>query len=563
MTHGRCTAISRWGWGRQPGVPGRAAIEKAYNGACAFLSRQDESTGAKLLAALRQLDGHAALEADADLTTQIKFVSSGRSSCRRTRRMADTGSVEPVEERIRRIEAGVLAPVGPPGQVPEPAPLADRMAVHNVPGVSIAVIDGDQIAWARGYGVRTASSPEPVTPQTLFQAASISKPVTAAAALYLVQEGRLDLDEDVNRYLTSWKLPANGAWQPRVTLRHLLCHSGGTTVHGFPGYQRERQLPTLAQVLDGRRPANTPAIRVDAVPGTQFRYSGGGTTVMQRLLMDVTGQPFASLMRELILEPLGMRDSTYEQPLPQARWGTAASGHRTGGAIVAGGWHVYPEQAAAGLWTTPSDLARFAVDILRAREGQPGTLLSKATVDQMLAPQVEPYIGLGLFLDGAGEQLRFQHSGDNEGFKCMLVVYAGRRQGAIVMTNGDEGWMLYDEILRTIAHEYAWPPAPEFGWRGELAHQRAVAAVDPQIYAAYVGAYELRPGFHFTVTTDGEALLIQPQGQPPIQIYPLSETQFFARAVNADVRFERSDSGDLTGLVFRQNDRDMFAKRLS
>jgi CubicO group peptidase (beta-lactamase class C family) len=455
---------------------------------------------------------------------------------------------------MRRIEQAILVAPTLQSQAPQRAALSERMALHSVPGASIAVIDDGRVAWARGYGVREAGTHDLVTTRTLFQAASISKPVAAAAALRLAQEGQLDLDEDVNRYLVSWKVPANGAWQPRVTLRHLLCHGGGTTVHGFPGYRRDRERPTVAQVLAGFSPANTPAVRVDTIPGTQFRYSGGGTTIIQRLLMDVTGKPFAELMRDLVLDPLDMHDSTYEQPLPETRWSAAASGHRTGGGVVEGKWHVYPEQAAAGLWTTPSDLARFALDILRARAGQPGTLLARETVEQMLAPQVEEHIGLGFFLDGAGDRLRFHHSGDNEGFKYMLVVYAERGQGAIVMTSGDEGWMLYDEIMRTIAAEYGWP--------GYLAYERAPAAIDPQIYAAYVGEYELNAGRRLAITAADGALLAQLVGQPPIQLYPLAETEFFAKDVNIEIRFDKGDTGDITGLNIHQNERDMPAKKL-
>src|SRR6185436_9257568 len=153
------------------------------------------------------------------------------------------------------------------------------------------------------YGVCAADQSTLVDPTTLFQAGSISKPVAAVAALRLVDAGRIDLDADVNDYLVSWKVPANEGWQPRVTLRHLLSHTGGLTVHGFPGYARGQAVPTLVQVLDGAKPANTAAVRDNAVPGTQSRYSGGGTTIVQQMLIDVMGKPFPALMRELVLDP--------------------------------------------------------------------------------------------------------------------------------------------------------------------------------------------------------------------------------------------------------------------
>jgi CubicO group peptidase (beta-lactamase class C family) len=233
--------------------------------------------------------------------------------------------------------------------------LADRMAALHVPGVSIAVIHYGKIEWARGFGVTRLGGPA-VTPDTLFQAASISKPVTAMAVLHLVESGKLNLDADVNQYLKTWKVPANTFTEKtKVTLRELLSHTAGMTVHGFPGYASGSPLPTLVQVLNGEKPANTPAIIVDATPGTNWRYSGGGFVVTQLLLQDVTGQPFPKLLHDTVLAPVGMTRSTYEQPLPQNRMAEAAMAYRRDGEPVPGGPHVYPEMAPAGLWTTPSD----------------------------------------------------------------------------------------------------------------------------------------------------------------------------------------------------------------
>jgi CubicO group peptidase (beta-lactamase class C family) len=247
---------------------------------------------------------------------------------------------------------------------------------YRVYGASVAVIHNDQIASAEGFGVCEAGKPEPVTPETLFQAASISKFVVAVAVLRLVEAGLLHLDEDVNAYLTSWKIPAKGDWQPRVTLRQLLSHSAGLTVHGFPGYPQGHPLPTTVQVLNGEAPANTPPVEVDIPPGLQNRYSGGGTTVVQQILVDVLRQPFPQIAREWVLDPAGMTHSTYEQPIPLDQYPNVASAHPLADPI-AGRFHTYPEMAAAGLWTTASDLARFALAFQRARAGKPGAILSR------------------------------------------------------------------------------------------------------------------------------------------------------------------------------------------
>jgi CubicO group peptidase (beta-lactamase class C family) len=468
--------------------------------------------------------------------------------------MTVTRMPDAVAERVRRIETSLLPETPLRSQEPEPGELAERMAYYETPGVSVAVIQDFEIEWARGFGLKEAGKPEPVTTETLFQAGSISKPVAAMAALRLVQDGRLDLDEEVNRYLVSWKVPPSGGWQPRVTLRQLLSHTAGLTVHGFPGYLPDREIPMPVQVLDGAGPANTAPVRVNTVPGTQFRYSGGGTTVVQLMLMDVLGKPFPELMRELVLDPLGMKNSTYEQPLPADRARFAATGHPSDSRPVPGKWHVYPEMAAAGLWTTAADLARFAIEIQLSREGRSNKVLSAAMIDQMLTPQVEDHIGLGPFLEGKGETARFGHGGWDEGFICGLTAYRTRGQGAVVMLNSNRGGALIGEIQRAIAREYGWP---DF-----IRAEPPLAELDSQTAAACVGEYELRPGFRFTVARTDSGLTLQPTGQAAVPLYPESDTKYFARVVEAEVTFVRADTGEVRELIFKQNGKEMPARRI-
>ena len=343
-----------------------------------------------------------------------------------------------VEARIARVESGLLPAFVVAGQPLPAKPLAQRMTDLKTPGVSVAVINDGAIEWAKGYGVTETGTVTPVTAQTLFQAASISKPVAALAALRLVEQGKLALDEDVNAKLASWKVPENDFTKTeKVTLRRLLSHSAGLTVHGFGGYAADAPVPTLVQVLEGAKPANSDAVRVDVVPGTIWRYSGGGYTVAQLLMTDVTGRPFPDLMAELVLKPVGMTDSTYEQPLPEARRGAAASGHTSDGKLVPGRYHTYPEMAAAGLWTTPTDLAKFLLEIERARRGK-SAVLSQALALEMTTAQ-KPGYGLGLSLDGFGKMASFGHGGSNEGFKCQMTAFFEGGRGAVIMTNGDQG----------------------------------------------------------------------------------------------------------------------------
>lgn len=404
--------------------------------------------------------------------------------------------------RIARVEAGLRRARTIKGKPVAAMRLDERMRHYKVPGVTIAVIDSFRIAWARGYGVREAGGTSPVTTETLFQAASISKPVAALAALRLVQEGKLDLDEDVNLKLTSWKVPENDFTivQP-VTLRRLLSHGAGLTVHGFPGYASNARVPTVLQVLEGQSPANTAAIRADTVPGARWRYSGGGYTVMQQLLEDVTGKSFPDVMRTLVLTPLGMSRSTYEQPLPSTLIGNAASGHRSDGTIVQGRWYTHPEMAAAGLWTTPSDVARYAIEVQLAAAGRSNKVLSQPTAAQILTRQTGTH-GLGPGLGGEGHDASFSHGGANQGFRAYFIAFRERGQGAVVMTNADGGGALASEIVRALAEEYDWPSSRPV--------EKTAVDVALETLSSVAGRYalEAQPSMVITITVDSGRVIV-------------------------------------------------------
>ena len=366
--------------------------------------------------------------------------------------------------RILSISIALLtmatAPGGPLRADPIDDAVAAQMARRHIPGVSIAIIQGGEVIRAKGYGAADLSSGAPVTPETLFQAGSVSKPVTAMGALALVDAGRLSLDADINTELRSWHVPENGfTGGSKVTLRRLLSHSAGTTVHGFPGYATGAPVPTLVQVLDGKAPANTPAIRVDVVPGSQWRYSGGGYVIVQQAVIDVTGEPFPAYMRAHVLKPLGMAASTFEQPLPADRMPSAATGYYPRAKPVPGRWHVYPEMAPAGLWTTPSDLARFAIAVQQSLVGRAAPVITQATAREMLTPQKGDF-GLGLALSGKGATRRFGHNGRDEGFDTFLTAYCESGQGAVVMTNANDDSSAVPRMVEAIADAYRWPDYP-------------------------------------------------------------------------------------------------------
>ena len=448
-------------------------------------------------------------------------------------------------ERIERIENGLRLDATPAGEQPRTASLAERMQYHHVAGVSIAVINDGRLEWAKGYGVLEAGQNTAVTPDSIFQACSISKAVTAVAVWRLAQDGMLDLDEDVNTYLKSWKIPASGAWQPRVTLRHLLSHSAGLVYNWYRGFQRGQPVPSLLQVLRGEPPANTPSVRSVLIPGTQFRYSGSHFSVVQQILADVTGKPFVPLMQELIFEPLEMRNSSFDQSFPDARPEATAVGHYIGGEPVYGKWRVIPEMAAAGLWTTPTDLARLAVEIMRTYNGHSGSVLRTPFVQPALALQPTGQWGLGFHLPGKGQAQRFEHSGGNIGYACLLDAYKEKPIGAIVMTNNDDGQTLVQEVFQAIAGEYGWP---------DYVPAHVAVPADPHVFPAYIGEYQLHAGYTVHVERQGDQLYLHPAGQQPLPLYPSSETEFFAQEINAEVSFVKNAEGDVTGLVLRQQD---------
>jgi len=443
--------------------------------------------------------------------------------------------------RIARVEIGLLPPAHIAGTKFEPWTIASRMAHYRVPGVSIAVIADDAIAWARGYGLARAGDAAPVTPETLFQAASISKPVTAVAALTLVESGRLALDTDVNATLKSWKIPsakiADGA---PVTLRELLSHTAGLTIHGFAGYAADELRPTLAQILDGTPPANSSAVRIAFKPGTTWRYSGGGYCVVQQLLIDATGEDFPTFLRERVLTPAGMNASTFEQPLPPTIASRAAAGHRANGTRIDGDVHIYPELAAAGLWTTPADLARFALALQRALDGQSG-FFSHTTAETMLAiPLAGSAYGLGIGVKNAGKNLQLSHDGANEGFRCALVVYPRLHVGAVVMTNSDSGGAVINETLRAIAREYGWPDY-------QVVDKTAVPLV-PEAFDDFAGHYSredvelrfYRRETHFYVRTPDRQRL---------EIFPQSDHEFFSLYSPETFAFQRDSAGRVTHVI--------------
>ncbi|MCU0357815.1 MAG: beta-lactamase family protein [Cyclobacteriaceae bacterium] len=407
--------------------------------------------------------------------------------------------------------------------------IEERLRMLNIPGISIAVVVDGELAWARGYGIADSAANKPVTPETLFLAGSISKPVAALAALNMVEEGRLSLDENVNTGLVSWKLPDNEfTIDEKVTLRRILNHTAGLTVWGFPGYDKGDTIPSMIDVLDGK--GNTDSVRVYKKPGESWMYSGGGYTIMQLLMTDVERKPFPTIMDERVLTPLGMDKSTYENPLPAVYHTLAATGYRANGREVEGKWPIYPEMAAAGLWTTPSQLIRYVQGIQNIYLKNEKGIISKALTLEMLTPGMNNH-GLG---PGIGkDELWWGHGGADEGFRAQMVAWKNQPNAIVVMVNSDNGTII-NEVLIAIAKTYGWP-----GFGPTI---KKVIPLDPSIGQAIEGDWEIdRVGPARLSFEDGHLIITGSFLDKPVVLLAENDSTFFDRTDGQQITFSKTE----------------------
>ena len=367
--------------------------------------------------------------------------------------------------------AWVLPPARADGAlqaVPAPAPVVERHRALlseldglrrkcGVPGASFALLEHGEIVIAEGLGVRRVGGNVAVDRETLFQAGSISKPVAALAALRMVAAGDLALDRDVNEQLDSFELPDSPLRNGKpTTLRALLSHTAGLSVHGFSGYLDGQKVPELLDILEGVAPANSPPIVLELEPGTKWQYSGGGYTVMQQLLIDVSGEEFPKLLQEQVIVPLGMTRSSYEQPLPPPRRANVAAGHTFPPKPLPGDATTLPELAAAGLWTTPSDLLRFGRAMQRAYADREGAILPQPLAKEALTPMLDGDYGLGFQLFKDADVPAFGHGGSNQGFHATLFLLRDSEDGFALMTNGDNGPAMFGPARELVIATQGW-----------------------------------------------------------------------------------------------------------
>ncbi|MEO8068997.1 MAG: serine hydrolase [Flavobacteriales bacterium] len=448
-----------------------------------------------------------------------------------------TPPVDQTAETVRQVENGLCEHVYIVGD--STWSIEERMKHYGIPGMSFAVIKDHKIVLLKSYGVMDRDTKQPVTDSTLFQAGSISKPVAAYGAMKLAQLGQVHLDSNVNNYLRSWTLPDNAfTAQRKVAVRHLLNHTGGITVHGFLGYSPDLPVPSLVQVLNGEPPANSPPIRVDKLPGQDFRYSGGGYCILQQIMIDAKGAEFPAIMQELVLGPTGMSRSTYQQPLGADRIGMAATGYLPDGSMTKGKRHTYPEMAAAGLWTTAEDLAKFAIDLQLAYKGEAGHVLNQQMATAMLTPAGEDN-GLGIFVHEDGDKTYFEHGGWDEGFSTQLESHRDNGDGVVVLLNANQPMFLY-ELIRSVARAYHWKDyVPEY----------TKQPINDATIAAVTGRYRKAGNSLVTISGSAGRLFMATDGAEQEELFRISDSTYVRRSDRHPIRFQLVGANSVTAMI--------------
>lgn len=450
---------------------------------------------------------------------------------------------------------GLMPPVAFEGEPREVFSVTERLSYHKVPGISFALIDDDKIAWAEGFGKLATDSNEPVTEDTIFQAGSIAKPVTAYAVMRMYERDEIDINTDIHRYLKSLALPkGKQSTDFPVTFKNLLDHSSGLTAGGYMGYQKGDMLPSDVQTFLGQKPASNRPVSVEQIPETEIRYSGAGYTLVEIALTDIYETSFEKLMQKWALSPIAMNGSSFEMKYPEKTSVQTALGHDNHGKQVEGGWRVHPEQAAAGLWATPKDIAKFALEVSRAYKGE-SSLMSKKMAREMLAP-VKPDTDLSsqfggqpamtFIVDNKEQDFLFKHGGGTIGYRSFMVMHPETGKGAVFMANSDLGYSVGLEMLRAASSIYDWP-----GFKTRILERRKV---DTRTQESFINAYQFEAGWKIDVVASAEAdgiAVVFPNGD----VYPLTAIKGENAYVHADTGVEVSfnlQSGNPEIYVYNQ-----------
>ena len=439
-----------------------------------------------------------------------------------------------VNEQIARVETNLSGGMVIDGKL---YTLSERMKHYNVAGLSVAVIDNYQIVWAKGYGYADKKEERKVTATTLFEPGSISKSLNAVGILQLAQQGKLDLYQDINQYLVNWKFPYDTVSHgKKITTAQLLSHTAGLGVHGFPGYQRDSAIAAVTDILDGRAPSNTEAVRSVTEPGKESRYSGGGILITQQMLTDLTKQRYEQYIYEHVLRPLGMTNSSYNQPPAVSQRKNLATGYKSNGNEVPGKYFVYPEKAAAGLWTTPTDICKYILEMQQAYQGKSSKVLNQ----EMVKLHVTPYkndVAMGTFIQNRSGEKYFNHTASNEGFSGLFIGGLTNGKGAAIFVNSDDASIAF-ELVNTIALVYNWAgfKKPE---------QITTVPVNDTITSKYIGEY-ITDGFFSEIKKGKDGLYFWTDGISS-KMYFTSSTDFRNIELGGTKTFTFDNAGTVTG----------------
>jgi len=466
---------------------------------------------------------------------------------------SNTSAQSTVENRIKQVENGLTENI----QIGDSTTfnLLERMEHYKVQGLSIAVIKDYKVDFAKGYGFADIEKKILVSDKTLFQAASISKSLNGLAILKLFKDRNLDIYADINTYLKSWKFPYDSISKGnKINMAQLLSHTAGLNVHGFGGYEVGKSLPSVVQILNGTTPANSDAVHSLFAPGTRQEYSGGGTTISQLILTDITGQKYERYLSEQVLKPLGMLSSTFAQPPTAIRQELLSAGYDGDGKEVKGKYHIYPEQAAAGLWTNPSDLAKYIIETQLAYQGNSAKVLDEQTTKLRLSPYMNKNgAALGVFVEDYNGVKYFGHGAGNAGFTGGYYGSFEGGNGLVIMVNSDNGEII-QELINSISTVY--------GFAGLSKTKKVtLAEVPEQDLDRYLGNYQLTPKMVLTVSREGKKIFVQATGQPKIEAFAESSNKFFFKTIQASMEFVKDQNGLVKEMIFIQG-QTIHAKKL-
>jgi CubicO group peptidase (beta-lactamase class C family) len=447
-----------------------------------------------------------------------------------------------IENNIKQVENSLIPWVKTQDSIKYS--IEDRMEKYNINGLSIVVIKDYKIEWAKGYGWANTSEKQLVTTTTLFQAGSISKSLNGVGVLKLVQDKKLDLNVDINKYLISWKFPYDSlSKNKKITTAHLLSHTAGLSVHGFAGYTNKDEIPSIKDILDGKKPANSEPVRSIYEPGKTAEYSGGGITISQLILTDITHKKYEDYMWKKVLKPIGMKQSFFNQPPPKNKENLLATGYQSNGKeLVEGKYNIYPEKAAAGLWTNPTDLGKYVIETQLSLIGKSNKVLSQEMTKLRLTPYIDDESALGVFIKKKGEEKYFGHAGGTNGFISEYIGSFENGNGVVVMTNSaNDG--IRNEIINSVAIVYQW---------NDFYTPRIKKTINlpDSILESFVGEYLL----------DGETIsIIKKQNElwfnSVIQskMYFTTDTDFYITEKEADYKFLVDENGIVTGFSNTNN----------